>query len=98
MGLHVERIPTFGDNYTYLIVCEETREAAIVDAPEFDIHFLEFPYEHAWPGAKGVGEIPMDGLSPAIANAFKQATGVRFTRIPIIPEDLFESIVVNGVA
>jgi hydroxyacylglutathione hydrolase len=36
MGLHVERIPTFGDNYTYLLVCEETREAAIVDAPEFE--------------------------------------------------------------
>jgi hydroxyacylglutathione hydrolase len=36
MGLHVERIPTFGDNYTYLLVCEESREAAIVDAPEFE--------------------------------------------------------------
>jgi hydroxyacylglutathione hydrolase len=34
MGLRVERIPTFGDNYTYLIVCEETGEAAVVDAPE----------------------------------------------------------------
>ncbi|MBW2446224.1 MAG: MBL fold metallo-hydrolase [Deltaproteobacteria bacterium] len=34
MGLRVERIPTFGDNYTYLIVCEDTGEAAIVDAPE----------------------------------------------------------------
>jgi len=34
MGLRVERIPTFADNYTYLIVCEQTGEAAIVDAPE----------------------------------------------------------------
>jgi len=34
MGLRVERIPTFGDNYTYLIICEETGEAAVVDAPE----------------------------------------------------------------
>ena len=34
MGLRVERIPTFGDNYTYLIICEDTGEAAIVDAPE----------------------------------------------------------------
>jgi len=34
MGLRVERIPTFGDNYTYLIVCEQTGEAAVVDAPE----------------------------------------------------------------
>jgi hydroxyacylglutathione hydrolase len=34
MGLRVERIPTLGDNYTYLIVCEDTGEAAVVDAPE----------------------------------------------------------------
>jgi hydroxyacylglutathione hydrolase len=34
MGLRVERIPTLGDNYSYLLVCEETGEAAVVDAPE----------------------------------------------------------------
>jgi hydroxyacylglutathione hydrolase len=34
MGLQIERIPTFGDNYTYLIICEATGEAAVVDAPE----------------------------------------------------------------
>lgn len=36
MGLQVERVPTLGDNYSYVIACEETGEAAIVDAPEFD--------------------------------------------------------------
>lgn len=36
MGLQVERIPTLGDNYTYLIVCEDSGEAAVVDAPEAD--------------------------------------------------------------
>jgi hydroxyacylglutathione hydrolase len=36
MGLTVERVPTLGDNYTYVIACDETGEAAIVDAPEFD--------------------------------------------------------------
>jgi len=34
MGLRIERIPTFGDNYTYLIVCDDTGEAAVIDAPE----------------------------------------------------------------
>jgi hydroxyacylglutathione hydrolase len=34
MGLQVERVPTLGDNYTYVIVCEATGEAAVVDAPE----------------------------------------------------------------
>jgi|SRR5262245_3640060 len=34
MALRVERIPTLRDNYTYLLVCEKTGEAAVVDAPE----------------------------------------------------------------
>jgi hydroxyacylglutathione hydrolase len=36
MGLQIERIPTFGDNYTYLVICDETRQTAIVDAPEVE--------------------------------------------------------------
>ena len=36
MGLRIERVPTLSDNYTYVIVCEDTGEAAIVDAPEFE--------------------------------------------------------------
>jgi len=34
MSLRIERVPTLGDNYSYVIACEETGEAAIVDAPE----------------------------------------------------------------
>ncbi len=34
MGLRVERVPTLSDNYTYVIACDETGEAAVVDAPE----------------------------------------------------------------
>jgi hydroxyacylglutathione hydrolase len=34
MSLRVERIPTLGDNYTYLLICEKSGEAAVVDAPE----------------------------------------------------------------
>jgi hydroxyacylglutathione hydrolase len=34
MALRIERIPTLRDNYTYLLVCDATGEAAVVDAPE----------------------------------------------------------------
>ena len=61
------------------------------DVPPFDIHFLEYPYEHSVPGAKGVGEIPMDGLAPAIGNAVAAATGVRIYELPITPEKLLEA-------
>jgi hydroxyacylglutathione hydrolase len=36
MALRVERIPTWKDNYTYLLLCDATGEAAVVDAPEVD--------------------------------------------------------------
>jgi hydroxyacylglutathione hydrolase len=36
MTLRIERIPTLADNYSYLVICEATNEAAIVDAPEAD--------------------------------------------------------------
>jgi len=61
-----------------------------LDIPEMDLHFVEYPWEHAQPGAKGVGEIPMDGLAPAIANALVQATGIRMRDLPITPERLFQ--------
>jgi hydroxyacylglutathione hydrolase len=34
MALRIERIPTLSDNYTYLLLCEESGQAAVVDAPE----------------------------------------------------------------
>ena len=34
MALRVERVPTLRDNYTYVLVCEKTGDAAVVDAPE----------------------------------------------------------------
>lgn len=63
-----------------------------LDIPEMDLHFVEFPYDDVPPGAKGVGEIPMNGLAPAIANAVVQATGVRLRDLPMTPEKLFEAI------
>ena len=34
MGLTIERVPTLGDNYSYLLICDETGEASVVDVPE----------------------------------------------------------------
>ena len=32
----------------------------------------------------------MDGPAPAILNAIENATGISFTSIPLLPEDIFE--------
>ena len=64
----------------------------MLDTPEFDVHFVEFPCPCVPHGAKGAGEIPMDGLAPAIANAVEQAVGIRMTHLPITPEDLLVAL------
>ena len=48
------------------------------------------PSPHGAFGAKGIGELPMDGPAPAILNAIEHATGIAFTEIPLLPEDIFE--------
>ena len=45
---------------------------------------------HGPSGAKGIGELPMDGPAPAILNAIENATGFSFDSIPLLPEDIFE--------
>jgi CO/xanthine dehydrogenase Mo-binding subunit len=60
------------------------------DLPPIHVHFEEVPSVHGPGGAKGIGELPMDGPAPAILNAIENATGVAFNTIPLLPEDIFE--------
>ncbi len=63
-----------------------------LDVPEYDVKFVEYPYSFAPPGAKGLGELPMDGLAPAIANAIEAAIGRRLRQIPLTPEAIFAAL------
>ena len=62
-----------------------------LDAPPFHTHLVEEAYEHGPGGAKGIGELPMDGGAPALAAAIEHATGIVFDRIPMTPERLFDA-------
>ena len=57
-----------------------------VDTPPIDLVVLERPYVHGPFGAKGIGELPMDGGAPAVVNAIVDALGVELTSIPATPE------------
>jgi CO/xanthine dehydrogenase Mo-binding subunit len=59
------------------------------DVPPIHIFFEEIPFEYGAFGAKGIGELPHDGPAPAILNAIRDAVGVSFDAIPLLPEDLF---------
>jgi CO/xanthine dehydrogenase Mo-binding subunit len=62
------------------------------DLPPIHVHFEETPCIHGPGGAKGIGELPIDGPAPAILNAIENATGISFTSIPLLPEDIYERI------
>ena len=61
-----------------------------MDAPPIDVAILEQPYEHGPFGAKGVGEMPIDGPAPAVVNALRHC-GYDVRAIPATPERLMRS-------
>ncbi|MFZ0747716.1 MAG: molybdopterin cofactor-binding domain-containing protein, partial [Pyrinomonadaceae bacterium] len=67
------------------------------DVPPIRVFFEENPYAFGPGGAKGIGELPMDGPAPAILNAIENATGVSFNRIPLMPEEMMKSAAVKGI-
>jgi xanthine dehydrogenase YagR molybdenum-binding subunit len=92
MGLFEETVydPRNGhpinDNFADYIV------PTIADAPQIDVHFLDIPdpllNEY---GARGIGEIGLAGIAPAITAAVYHATGVRVRKLPVRIEDLLGS-------
>jgi CO/xanthine dehydrogenase Mo-binding subunit len=62
------------------------------DLPEIRVFFEELGNIHGAYGAKGIGELPMDGPAPAIVNAIGDAIGARFDSVPLLPEDIFEAV------
>jgi xanthine dehydrogenase YagR molybdenum-binding subunit len=67
------------------------------DLPDLDVTFLDYPdlivNEY---GARGIGEIGMAGVAPAITAAVHHATGVRVRELPIRIEDLLQSKILEA--
>ena len=63
------------------------------DIPPIRVFFEENPYAYGPSGAKGIGELPMDGAAPAILSAIENATGVSFNQVPLMPEAMMEELV-----
>jgi CO/xanthine dehydrogenase Mo-binding subunit len=71
---------TFGD---YLVPVN-------ADVPDIDVVFVGGPDRMTPTGTKGVGEIGLAGIAPAIANAVFHATGVRVRSLPITIDRLLQ--------
>ena len=62
------------------------------DLAPIRVYFEELGNVHGAYGAKGIGELPMDGPAPAVINAVEDALGVPFDSIPLLPEDIFDAV------
>ncbi|MFJ9899145.1 molybdopterin-dependent oxidoreductase [Streptomyces sp. NPDC091280] len=53
------------------------------DVPRTEVHFMETADTIGPLGAKSMSESPFNPVAPAFANALRDATGVRFTELPL---------------
>jgi CO/xanthine dehydrogenase Mo-binding subunit len=65
-----------------------------LDTPPMDVVIVETPSHHGPFGAKGVGEMPIDGPAPAIVNAIRHL-GLDIRSIPATPERIQEAACVS---
>ena len=66
------------------------------DLPPIRVFFEELGNIYGAYGAKGIGELPMDGPPPAIINAVEDALGVHFDFVPVLPEDIMDAMEKDG--
>ncbi|HPJ25388.1 MAG TPA: xanthine dehydrogenase family protein molybdopterin-binding subunit [Synergistaceae bacterium] len=60
-----------------------------LDTPVMEISFDGIPFEHGPWGAKGLGELPMNGGAPAMAGAVEDALGIVPRDLPLTPQELY---------
>ena len=69
-----------------------------LDAPRFETVLVEDPFPLGPGGAKGIGELPMDGGAPAIAAAVEHAIGVAIDELPLTPERILRAFETSASA
>ena len=79
-----------GAGITGLAAAHRLLELAREGSMAMEVVVLENPYAHGPFGAKGVGEMPIDGPAPAVINALRHA-GFDLREIPATPEKIMSS-------
>jgi len=68
------------------------------DLPPIRVFFEELGNVYGAYGAKGIGELPMDGPAPAIVNAVEDALNIPFDFVPLLPEDIMDGLNQDALA
>ncbi|WP_406512367.1 molybdopterin-dependent oxidoreductase [Streptomyces sp. NBC_00161] len=62
------------------------------DVPRTEVHFMETSDAIGPLGAKSMSESPFNPVAPAFANALRDATGVRFTEMPVTRDIVWRKV------
>ncbi|MEU8461938.1 molybdopterin-dependent oxidoreductase [Streptomyces sp. NPDC029003] len=62
------------------------------DVPRTEVHFMETSDAIGPLGAKSMSESPFNPVGPAFANALRDATGIRFTEMPLTRDVVWQKI------
>ncbi|MFD3947545.1 molybdopterin-dependent oxidoreductase [Streptomyces sp. NPDC058579] len=67
------------------------------DVPRTEVHFTETTDAIGPLGAKSMSESPFNPVAPALANALRDATGIRFTELPVTRDRVWRAIHHRGL-
>ncbi|BDZ43608.1 dehydrogenase [Paraoerskovia sediminicola] len=67
------------------------------DVPRTEVYFAETSDTTGPAGAKSMSESPFNPVAPAMANAIKAATGVRFTELPLTRDKVYLGMKAAGL-
>ncbi|RAG80536.1 aldehyde oxidase [Streptacidiphilus pinicola] len=68
------------------------RLPAYADVPRTEVHFSETSDALGPLGAKSMSESPFNPVTPAFANALRDATGLRFTEAPFLRDQVWQAL------
>jgi CO/xanthine dehydrogenase Mo-binding subunit len=68
------------------------RIPSFADVPRTEIYFARTSDAFGPFGAKSMSESPISPVAPALANALADATGIRFSSLPLAPDRIYEAI------
>jgi putative selenate reductase molybdopterin-binding subunit len=68
------------------------RIPAFADIPRCEVFFADTHDRYGPLGAKPLGEAPIIPVSPALANALADATGIRFRSLPLSADRIFSRL------
>lgn len=68
------------------------RIPSFADVAPTEVHFAQTSDTIGPLGAKGQGECGVNPVAPAVSNALRAATGVRFAHLPFTPDRIFDKL------